>query len=327
MENGAVMHGLALHLDALDAALGTRADTVLLDYPVAENIGDFLIHVGTERHLATRGHRLVASYSGFNFDPRRTAIPPRAVILIQGGGNFGDLWPDHQALREGVIARYPDHRIVSLPQTIHFGSDSACRAAMQLVRSHRHLTVCARDEDSWKLLRAAGVANAMLLPDMAHALWGAWMPMPADPGGTLTMRRRDVERPLDAPPAPESRDWPDAWDRLDRLLFRAARKLHVLDGRLGNVLPVAGPWRRLRDHLVARGVAMLRPHAVVSTDRLHVMLLALLLDRRVEVHDNSYGKLGRYIATWLAANGNVSRAPAPPDRRAAATPEGEGRGR
>lgn len=311
MRNAAVMLDLAQRLDALDAPLGARADVVLIDYPVAENIGDFLIHAGTERYLATHGHRLIASYSGFNFDPQRCSIPARAVILIQGGGNFGDLWPDHQALRERVVDRFSAHRIISLPQTIHFASPTACSTAMALIRSRPNVVVCARDRDSATLLRDAGVANAVLLPDMAHAMWGAWPTPPAVSDAMLVMRRRDVERPRGGAVADGALEWSDAWRVADRGLFRLARKLHVLDGRSANRLPVAALWRRVRDRLIARGVALLLPHAAVSTDRLHVMLLALLLDRRVEVHDNSYGKLGRYIDSWLAADENLSRAPVP----------------
>ncbi len=45
---------------------------------------------------------------------------------------------------------------------------------------------------------------------------------------------------------------------------------------------------------------MLSRPRVIYTNRLHAMLLGLLLGREVRWFDNSYGKLGAYAETWLA---------------------------
>ena len=42
------------------------------------------------------------------------------IILLQGGGNWGDLWDRHQKFRLKVIQKYKNHRIIILPQSIYY---------------------------------------------------------------------------------------------------------------------------------------------------------------------------------------------------------------
>ncbi|UIF89512.1 polysaccharide pyruvyl transferase family protein (plasmid) [Cupriavidus necator] len=47
-------------------------------------------------------------------------IEGSTTIVFHGGGNLGDLYPLHDNFRKLVIKRYPNNKIVILPQTIHF---------------------------------------------------------------------------------------------------------------------------------------------------------------------------------------------------------------
>ena len=49
-----------------------------------------------------------------------------------------------------------------------------------------------------------------------------------------------------------------------------------------------------------RGVRLLSPGETIVTDRLHAMLLALQMGRRVIAIDNANGKLTSYARTWFA---------------------------
>ena len=64
----------------------------------------------------------------------------------------------------------------------------------------------------------------------------------------------------------------------------------------------------------ARLLRALGRHELVRTDRLHVMIGALLMGKRVEARDNSYGKLRAVHAHSLAGGpGEVRWLDAPPD--------------
>ena len=91
-------------------------DYVLLDVPYYTNIGDTLIWEGTKHFLKNIPHKCLYTASVETYKNR--PLPPDTVILLQGGGNFGDLWRRHQDLRLEVIRAYPKNKIIILPQTV-----------------------------------------------------------------------------------------------------------------------------------------------------------------------------------------------------------------
>ena len=87
-------------------------DYVLLGLPYYDNVGDVLIWEGTENFLRTLSHKCLkrASIDTFDFG----ILDSNVIILLQGGGNFGDIWIEHQAFRLKIIEKYPQNKIVIL---------------------------------------------------------------------------------------------------------------------------------------------------------------------------------------------------------------------
>lgn len=116
---------------------------VYLDYPVHLNVGDLLIEAGTEQFFKHCGVNIVERRSAYDFGAAaRQRVTPDSVILLHGGGNFGDLYPLHQQFREAVIAAFPQNRIVMLPQTLHFESPGALAACAGRFARHPDLHIC-----------------------------------------------------------------------------------------------------------------------------------------------------------------------------------------
>ena len=63
---------------------------VYLELPYYENIGDTLIWEGTLQFLKQTKHKCLYSASLTTYYNHN--IPKDTPILLQGGGNFGDLW-------------------------------------------------------------------------------------------------------------------------------------------------------------------------------------------------------------------------------------------
>lgn len=278
---------------------------VYLDYPVHTNVGDLLIELGTRHFFDHYNYDVIARRSAYDFDERlMRRIGPEVTIVCHGGGNFGDLYDQHQTFREQVIARFPKNRIVLLPQTIHYNSPERLAASARVFARHENLHVCLRDNHSLGLFQANFTNPAYLMPDMAHFLWrrfDGYAPGPHDTG-TLLFLRIDIETTgpqaitIDGE-APV--DWQAIIRPADHLLFRVLRKLHAKHSLLGGALPLSAAWQRYSDHLIARALTLLDGRGTVVTDRLHMALLGLLLRRRVTMIDNSYGKLSSYYDTWL----------------------------
>lgn len=144
-------------------------DYVLLDVPYYNNIGDVLIWQGTHDLLKQSKHKCLmsASKDTWNYGKLDSDI----IILLQGGGNFGDLWIQHQDFRNKIIEKYPNNKIIILPQTIFYNDKNRMLADACLMACHRNLHICARDMRSYELLKQYFSKNQLyLLPDMAFCI-------------------------------------------------------------------------------------------------------------------------------------------------------------
>jgi exopolysaccharide biosynthesis predicted pyruvyltransferase EpsI len=284
----------------------------LLGFPQHNNVGDNAIWLGEKALLDRLDVELtyVCDLSTYRRD-RLLAAVPEGTILLHGGGNLGDVWPVHQAFRERVIEDFPSHRIIQLPQSIHFAGAVAMQRARAVFSSHRDLFVLARDHASAAAARELG-ARAAICPDMAFALRrlrAVGQPVV----DVLWLARSDVEASSRMAPLAEQdvevRDWllPASDRRLARRLagarvrFREAvnRQLER-DGRVTAALtPVATRFfDQLARRRVSNGCELLRRGRVVITDRLHGHILSLLLGIPHVTLDNSYGKLTRFLETF-----------------------------
>jgi pyruvyl transferase EpsO len=316
--HAAVMDGLKQQLGGIAAVLPPSRPVVYLDYPVHDNVGDLLIHQGADAFLADYGYSVLGRFSMHDFsrrgrdDENAVVLKPSirdldalvdcgGAIMLHGGGNFGDIWPQFQMFRELIVQRYPATPIVILPQTIHFGSAERRARSARLLAAHRQLSIFVRDRESLAFVREAQ-AGGGLMPDMAHQLWGR--PAFARSGaeaGTLVVRRRDREsRNPDGTAA--HFDWDELNRGPSRFMLRALRKWQTIDNPLRHWVPNERLWRIHRDRLVRRAVARFRPYAVIDTDRLHGMILAALMGKQVRYSEGSYGKLQRYAGLWLTGS-------------------------
>jgi len=279
---------------------------VYLDYPVHTNIGDLLIEWGTERFFEQGEYNVVERRSAHDFcDCVSASLPPDATIVLHGGGNFGDLYDLHQPFRERIIEAFPRHRIVMLPQTIHFQSSERLRRAAEVFSRHDNLTVCVRDYASLEFFRHHFQNPVHLMPDMAHCLWGEMPSTPTLDSGqrrTLLFTRTDKEgRPMDGLPSGTSAptDWQNVIAPYETLVFRALRKLHYKHCAFGGQRSLHPAWRLIRNRLIVKGRRLIDGYDVVITNRLHAAILALLMSREVVMMDNSNRKLSEYYATWF----------------------------
>lgn len=306
-DSSSIMRSLAFRVEQLAELVPIDRPVVYLDYPVHLNIGDLLIEAGTEQFFTRFGYEIAEKRSVYDFGAlARHWMPKDSTILLHGGGNFGDLYPLHQKFRERVIADYPEHRIVMLPQSLHFDSPAALAACAENFSRHGDLHICLRDEPSIETVRQHFRNPAYLVPDMAHLLWEPLEQDRAKPRGeaTLLFARRDKESSAIALPRELSSqpgmDWNDLIGVENKAAYYALALLHRNRGASGGKLSLHPAWRILRNRLIAKSVRFLGGYDAVVTNRLHMGLLSLLLGRKVTLADNSYGKLTRYHAAWLS---------------------------
>lgn len=296
----------ALIADALLPEIQGRR-VVLLEVPYYDNIGDTLIWQGTHDFLRRHGVKCLftSSLDSFQFP----LLPHDVVILLQGGGNFGDIWPLPQKFREKVVEHYPDNKIVILPQTVFFYDPEKMKASAAVLGRHSNLLIFARDHNSLQLLNKHFSANRIaLMPDMAFCinLRKFKIPVPKE-NRTLFFERNDTEinssiQYAEIVPADADRhDWPFrerqdvSWrtSMANRIRYRCFR---YYDRYWDSVM---------RPYYVRTGIRFIGAYSKVYTTRLHGAILSLLLDKDIVFFNNSYGKNLNFYRSWLSDVDNV----------------------
>jgi pyruvyl transferase EpsO len=295
----------------------TPSDRVaLIDFPNYPNVGDSAIYLGELACLASLGvpfPRFICDLRTYDRAELGQRLGPAGVILLAGGGTFGDLWPAPQELREEIIGSFPNHRIIQLPQTIHFERREALRRARSIVNAHRHITLLVRDAHSLDIAKSEFSAPSMLCPDAALALGSIGRPVEAARPRLWLLRTDKESRAGVATPAGEATvDWldePATWRRRTSYALMGAVRRKRMAGIARPLLMRL--YTSLARERLDRGLALLASAKIVITDRLHAHILCMLMGISHVLLDNSYGKLSSFHETWTAGVDNVRWAQSP----------------
>lgn len=286
-------------------------DYVYLDLPYYENSGDLLIWEGTLAFLKGLPYRCL--YSTDKSGYVRPPLSADKVILLHGGGNWGDIWPEHHEFRKRVIEDFPENRIIVLPQSVHYENPASLEADVEFFSRHESVVICVRDSDSFRILSEALPNRILLVPDMAFCIDPDTLKPRHRPWGrrVLYARRLDKEMPADldvsaVPANAEMRDWPiieNIPQALFRMLRHRLRRLRRPWNRFGqnraNGVTDAFWHDVIRPAYLRNAVDFVGRYSVVYSTRLHVSILSILMGKELHVLDNSYGKTRKFLDTWI----------------------------
>ncbi len=286
-------------------------ESILLDLPYYTNIGDTLIWQGTECFLQNNGVKCFYRTSCENF--RYKKISQEVTILLQGGGNWGDVWRRHQDFRNKIIELYPNNPIVVLPQTIYYEDEQIMIQDAAILNKHPNLTLCARDQFSYDLLNEHFTnSRNLLLPDMAYCISEEILDkykVDSDPDKALYLKRNDREfntgNNIDEILQGESRkiyvrDWPSMDNNMVMNLYPYIYKINkICCGAISGVIDMY-MYNTFRPDLTKQGVQFVSSYSAIYTTRLHVAILSSLLEKPFVFMNNSYGKNKQFYDTWLS---------------------------
>lgn len=296
-------------------------DYYLLDLPYHVNIGDLLIWQGELDFLKSEvKHRMLgySNQSTFGFPE----LKKDAVILLHGGGNFGDVWRGSQEFRLKVIQRYHDHRIIIFPQSVYYSNDSLAVQDAEIFAQHKNLTICGRDDVSYEYLKRYFKNNILRVPDMAF--WcdkslfiynGLKAKNP-----NLFLKRTDHEyRKVNVDFIEGSydiKDWPgtENLSRIVKCLFMTMLILCRLWDKNSLCRLIAKPlsWcinqvfmHYIRPTYISRGKDFIGSYDNIYTTRLHGLILAHLMNKNIYIVSNNNGKLENYYNSWLTEDDKI----------------------
>jgi len=323
--------------DTLRPLLAGQRVAALVDFPNYPNVGDSAIYLGQIACLRSLGLKRPAFICDFRTYDRRALARAAGdgLILLTGGGSFGDVWPIAQECREDVLRSFPSNPVVQLPQTIHFGSRNALDRARRTVGAHPRFQLLVRDRRSLEFARREFDAPATLCPDMAFCL-GSLQRMAPPANDIVWLSRTDAEsahpaeasvlagteraaagradrsanhpEPAGTPPNGAIRvtDWIDEpvtpLLRTNYALMGMTLRSPSLHFSRRLLMRTFEPLARQR---LRRGLRILSSARTIITDRLHGHILSLLLSIPHVILDNSYGKISSFYETWTHGSGLV----------------------
>ncbi|MCW0484120.1 polysaccharide pyruvyl transferase family protein [Gaoshiqia sediminis] len=291
-----------------------KNDYIFLDLPYYTNIGDTLIWKGTEEFLKTLPYK--CRYRAAIETYRKPTISRDVIILLQGGGNFGDIWRRHTDFCLRIIHEFPENRIIVLPQTVYYADITVLKADAERMAKHPNLTICARDLVTHELLKTNfSNNNILLLPDMAFCIPQSYLNKYIQPveDKTLFFKRKDKEfqsfdfrKHLRNHSNVEEHEWPSMEKRLiGNNILNYLKSAHGIFSRfkfLGAITAKVVDWYAIHiymPYLVKIGIQFLSSYQYIFTTRLHGAILAVLLQKTITFFDNSYGKNSSFYNTWL----------------------------
>jgi pyruvyl transferase EpsO len=291
-------------------------DYVLLELPYYANTGDLLIWEGERFFLRNIPYKCLHIASKDTYNVKRS-LSKDTIILLQGGGNFGDLWRDCQSFRLRVIEKYPHNKIIIFPQTVFYESDEVLRQDAKIMSAHANLTICARDKVSYDILKTHFDNTILLVPDMAFCIPPERLLQYViqEKDGVLFIKRTDKELsdystsfiPFHRQSSLKISDWPSFERRLliDFILRKSLgvksllARCHVPTRLLDKMIDCYVEYIYKPLH-IRMGVRFLSGYNRIYATRLHVAILSVLLCKPFTLLDNSYEKNRSFYETCLS---------------------------
>lgn len=292
----------------LDSLIPADSSVTLLDYPNNSNVGDSLIWLGEVAYLESRHIpvQYVCDLHNYNDHILQKTLGNTSVILMHGGGNFGTLWPHEQAFRLRILKEFVEIPVIQLPQSIYFSDDKVLEETKRAICNHGNFTLVVRDLPSYDFATNQFDCKVLLCPDMAFFI-GPISSNKLPKFDRFILSRTDHEKSnnwvedlsrLDAGITVDQNDWLDQQVQekiLNRIQRHTSGLRSVVDPSNKALLPL---WNALANARLTRGKSLLERGRVVISDRLHVHILSILLNKPHVLIDNSYGKLGNFHQAW-----------------------------
>ena len=245
---------------------------ILMATPIHGNLGDHAIVYAEKCLLADLGlgNRIIeitnTEYALCKQELRKY-ITNQDLILIDGGGNLGTLWPWEDDKISEIISFYRENPIVVFPQTCFYDDSLSAQERMkhnkEVYASAPHLLISLRDKRSYSLCCTHFDSKQfVLIPDIVLYLCGKnILPAPVNRKGILLCFRTDLERIV-------------SQDELSRL--KDYLKQHNLSFRENSTVKDYGVDRNFRQLELEKIWMDFASAQLVITDRLHGMIFALI---------------------------------------------------
>lgn len=263
---------------------------ILMGFPNHRNLGDQAIALAEEIFI----RKNFPEYDFYSVpegimlkcvDKVRKACTDEDILVLHGGGNFGNQYMYIEESRRKILELFPNNPIILMPQSIYFSNDEEGKEELdktiKAYNKHKNFTIVAREQISYDKIKENFTADVLQTPDIVMSLNKQRFDEKRD--GIMYILRHDVEVVL------------DDTDRND--LINVGKKL--FDDVI--VTDMMFP-RQIKDHerkeVLDTFMANIGKRQVVVTDRLHGMIFCAITGTPCIVFSN-YNHKVKGSLKWL----------------------------
>lgn len=267
-------------------------DCVLVNVPIHGNLGDQAIVISEHqflRKLDFRSYELTHLECGKQSYLYAKLLPKKCVVMIQGGGSLGNIWPSEEKYIRIILKAYAQHPVIIFPQTVTFdlSTEEGRRLfdeSHAIYAAHRNLTMFVREEASLLFMREhMPDIRTILVPDIVTSM--KIKDFSAERHGILMCMRTDKEKKLTG-------------ESIEHLKEAVQKKLPGENVTWSDTViePLIGYWER--EDAVNEKLKEFASAKLVITDRLHGMVFAALTGTPCIALQNINGKV-KGVYQWL----------------------------
>lgn len=266
---------------------------VMLNSPLHGNLGDQAIFLAEAEYCRSLGISLL----DYPWPTRAISLyakmtPKKCLVLIHGGGNLGQIWPDQERKTRSILRHFRKHRVIIFPQTAYWDLDTEegrefFETSKQSYSIHQNLTVFLRENISFEIMkRNMPEVKSILVPDMAMMLH---YDFELERKGALVCLRNDVEKLLS--------------DEEEQMIISSLndKKLRITRSDLCCERIVFPEDRKV---VVDRKLKQFASSELVITDRLHGMIFAYITKTPCIVIESMSHKI-RGCYDWIKGVSNI----------------------
>lgn len=243
------------------------------------NIGDHKINASTisfiKKHFPDRLITEISADEWKKFkEVLKQEIKSDDLIVLCGGGNFGDVYPHSHKIKEEVIQLWPDNTKIIFPQTIHFDNKSTLEHAETIFDKANNVILFVRDKKSFEFASEHFTCEIHLCPDIVLSQSECM-----DHNRTQTALlclRNDKEKSISK----------DLVSKVQQGCISAGLSTKYVDLQLDYHVS-----KNSREDIIAEYLSMWSTAKIVVTDRLHGMIFAAITGTPCMAFDNYNQKL------------------------------------
>jgi len=286
-------------------------------YEESCNKGDAMIWAGIEKmcNVLDINPVYICSDVDIDIELMRKKIGNDGIIILRGGGNFGDLYK-YANMRIEIIQKCKNNMIIQLPQSAYFEEEINLKTTQEVIKEHSNIILMAREKQTYKLfMDNFNYSNVKIIicPDIAILL-DNMKRITKPKTDILILARNDKEQKFKL----------NEFAGCNKLIKYndindVSFNLHIDEIDYDNINIHITDWNKwcfnskeasdiynkysykVRSIINTTIANIIMSYGkIVITDRLHAYLMCQLLGIPHIILDNTYGKLSSYYETWGA---------------------------